>query len=113
MGNSPPARKDFLLLGTALGLVAFLLGLLLAEAYLPEWRQGRPLGETAYRERYRGLATQAGFALAPGEPQALLVTRGPEQLEPFRALGDQGTLRLVGTRRAVRADVLHNLIRPD
>src|SRR5258706_16266618 len=110
MGNSPPARKDFLLLGTALGLVAFFLGLLLAEAYLPEWRQGRPLPETAYRQRYRELSTRAGFVLAPGGPQVLLVTRGPEQLEPFRALGEQGTPWLLATRRALRARVIHALI---
>jgi len=112
MATTPPTRKSFLLLGVVLSLVAFLLGLLLAEAYLPEWRQGRPLGETAYRERYRELATRAGFVLAPGEPQVLLATRGPEQLEPYRALGDQGTRWLLATRSAIRAMVVHDVTGP-
>jgi stage II sporulation SpoE-like protein len=112
MATSPPARTGLLLLGAVLGLVAFFLSLALAEAYLPEWRQGQPLGETAYRERYRELAARAGLVRAPGEPQVLLATRGPEQLEPYRALGDQGTRWLLATRSAVRAMVIHDVIGP-
>ncbi|MFY9821301.1 MAG: hypothetical protein WAM82_07960, partial [Thermoanaerobaculia bacterium] len=112
MATASPLRKDILLLGAALGLVAFFLGLTLAEAYLPEWRQGRPLGEAAYRERYRELATRAGFVLAPGEPDVLLATRGPENLEPYRRLGDAGSRRFLATRSAVRAEVVHDVTGP-
>ncbi|HEX4959735.1 MAG TPA: hypothetical protein VF173_02770, partial [Thermoanaerobaculia bacterium] len=105
-------RKGILLLGTALGLVAFLAGLALAESYLPEWRQERPLGETAYRQRYRELAARAGFTLAPGEPEAVLLTRGPEQMEPYRALGDEGSRWLLATRSAVRVEVVHGVTEP-
>ncbi|HEX3555170.1 MAG TPA: PP2C family protein-serine/threonine phosphatase [Thermoanaerobaculia bacterium] len=112
MATSPRNRQGLLLLGAVLGLLAFGVGLALAEAYLPEWRQGRPLSEKVYRERYRELAARAGFALAPGEPQVLLVTRGPEHLEPYRALGDAGTRGLLATRSAVRVEVVHGVTGP-
>lgn len=112
MATSPPLRTGLLLLGVVLGLLAFGVGLALAEAYLPEWRQGRPLSATVSRERYRELAARAGFVLAPGEPQILLVTRGPEHLEPYRALGDEGTRWLLATRSAVRVEVVHGVTGP-
>ncbi|HYX23746.1 MAG TPA: hypothetical protein VFC23_06300, partial [Thermoanaerobaculia bacterium] len=107
MAIAPPIRKGTLLLAVALGLAAFGLGLALAEAYLPEWRQGRPWRETVYRQRYRELAARAGLAPAAGEPQVMLVTRGPEHLEPYRALGHEGSRWLLATRSAVRVDVVH------
>lgn len=95
------------LLGIFLGFLAFAAGLALAGALLPEWRAGQPLAEEVYRERFRELAVRGGFALHPGEPRIFLVTRGPEQLEPFRPLGDAGTDWLLATRAAVRVTVYH------
>ncbi|HEY9421176.1 MAG TPA: hypothetical protein VIW92_07165, partial [Thermoanaerobaculia bacterium] len=104
-----PAKplKARYLLGIFLGLLAFAAGLALAGVFLPEWRASQPLAEEVYRKRFQALAARGGFALHPGEPRVFLVTRGPEQLEPFRLLGDEGTGWLLATRSAVRVTVHH------
>ncbi len=104
-------RKGRYLLGIALGLLAFAAGLTLAGAFLPEWRAGQPLDEEVYRRKFRELAARGGFALQPGEPRVALVTRGPEQLEPFRPLGDEGSRWLEETGTAVRVSVQHEAAR--
>lgn len=101
------------LLGIFLGLLAFGAGLVLAGVVLPEWRAGQPLDERAYRQRFRDLAARGGFALKPGEPRVLLVTRGPEQFEPYRPIGDEGSGWLRATRAAVRVTVYHEVERLD
>jgi hypothetical protein len=104
MSPSVHTRRN-LLLGVVLGLLALAAGIALAETFLPEWRAGRPPAPGGPRERYRELAARAGFTLAPGEPQELLVTRGPEQLESFWSLGDEGIDWLLATRSALRVMV--------
>jgi serine phosphatase RsbU (regulator of sigma subunit) len=97
----PPLRA---LLGwVALGLVALAAGVALAERFLPEWRAGEPPARALLAERFREAAARGGFALEPGEPQIALTTRGPEQFEPYRELGDAGTGWLLATRTAIRA----------
>jgi Stage II sporulation protein E (SpoIIE) len=92
-----------LLGGIALGLVALAVGIALAERFLPEWRAGEPPSRARLAERFREAAARGGFALEPGEPQIALTTRGPEQFEPYRELGDDGTGWLLATRTAIRA----------
>ena len=87
MGNSPPTPKGILLLGAFLGLVAFGLGLALAEAYLPEWRELPPRPQRVFLERFGELAAQAGFVPGHDEPRVGLVTRSVLDNEPFRAGG--------------------------
>ncbi|HEX6903509.1 MAG TPA: PP2C family protein-serine/threonine phosphatase [Thermoanaerobaculia bacterium] len=106
-------RKARYLLGIALGLLAFAAGLVLAGTFLPEWRAGRPLDREVYRQKFRELAARGGFGLKPGEPRVALVTRGPEQLEPFRPLGDEGSRWLEETGTAVRVSVQHEASRLD
>ncbi|HSU81093.1 MAG TPA: SpoIIE family protein phosphatase, partial [Thermoanaerobaculia bacterium] len=101
MSPSVHTRRN-LLLGAVLGLLALMAGVTLAESFLPEWRAGEPPRPAALRERYREKAARAGFILEPGEPRTLLVTRGPEQLDSFWALGDSGVGWLLATRSAIR-----------
>jgi hypothetical protein len=103
----PPLRT--LLAGIALGLLALVAGLALAERFLPEWRAGDPPSRAVLRERFGERAAQAGLALAPGEPRITLTTRGPEQFEPYRGLGDAGGAWLLATRTAIRATVIHGV----
>ncbi|HKI02535.1 MAG TPA: PP2C family protein-serine/threonine phosphatase [Thermoanaerobaculia bacterium] len=108
MITSAKPRPIDLLLGIVAGLLIFAAGLALAQVYLPEWRAGEPVGDKAYyRERYRQLAAKAGLALEPGEPRVFLATRGPEQLEPYRILGDEAAPWLLATRTAIRVGVFH------
>jgi serine phosphatase RsbU (regulator of sigma subunit) len=104
-------RKARYLLGIVLGLLASAAGLALAGAFLPEWRAGQPLDEEVYRQKFRELAARGGFALKPGEPRIALVTRGPEQFEPFRPLGDEGSRWLQETGTALRVSVHHEAAR--
>ncbi|HET9212074.1 MAG TPA: SpoIIE family protein phosphatase [Thermoanaerobaculia bacterium] len=101
MSPSVHARRN-LLLGAVLGLLALMAGIALAETFLPEWRAGEPPNPEMLRERYREMAARAGFVLEPGEPQTLLVTRGPEQLDSFWSQGDSGIDWLLATRSALR-----------
>jgi hypothetical protein len=98
-----------LLLGVVLGLLALVAGVALAETFLPEWRAGEPPDPALLRQRFRELAARAGLSLETGEPEVLLLTRGPEQFEPFRKLGDEGTDWLLWTRTAIRAAVAHGV----
>ena len=100
----PPLRT--LLGGIALGLVALMAGIALAERFLPEWRAGAPPSHAALRQRFGELVAKAGMTLDAGEPQIVLTTRGPEQFEPYRELGDAGTPWLLATRTALRATVV-------
>lgn len=102
-----------LLLGAVLGLLALAAGIALAETFLPEWQAGEPPGPALLRERFRELAARAGFSLEPGEPRMLLVTRGPEQFESFRSLGDEGTGWLLASRSALRAAVSQDVRDPE
>lgn len=105
-------RKSTLLLGIGAGLLVFAAGLALASAFLPEWRMGEPADRSVFLERYRELAAKAGLSLDPGEPRVFLVTRGPEQIEPYRTLGDPGSRWLLDTRTAFRVGVLHGVQGP-
>jgi hypothetical protein len=105
MATSPPARKGILLLGIAVGLAAFALGLALAGRFLPEWRDNQPLPERVFRERFGEIAARGGLALGSDEPRVRLVTRSPLENEPFRTLGDEGAGWLLATRTAVRVEV--------
>jgi len=108
MSASAKLRPTALLLGIVAGLLAFAAGVALASAFLPEWRTGEPEGDrAAFRQTYQDLATKAGLVLEPGEPRVFLVTRGPERLEPYRALGDKGAEWLLATRTAIRVGALH------
>ncbi len=101
-----PARKGILLLGIALGLAVFAAGLTLAQAWLPEWREMRPVPRQVFRARFAELAARAGFVLGSGEPQIRLATRGPLEYEPFRTLGDRGTDWLLATHTGIRVEVM-------
>src|SRR3954447_8822831 len=100
----PPLRT--LLAGIALGLLALLAGLALAGRFLPEWRAGAPPSRAALRERFGVLAAKGGLTLEAAEPQTTLLTRGPDQFEPYRAVGDAGTAWLLTTRTALRETAL-------
>jgi hypothetical protein len=100
MTPSVHTRRN-LLLGAVLGLLALAAGVALADAVLPEWRMGRPLDPAVYRQRVREMVARAGIALDAGEPTLYLLTRGPEQLEPYRSLGDHGGDWLLATRTAI------------
>ncbi len=103
----PPLRT---LLGwIALGLVALAAGVALAERFLPEWRAGAPPSDAVLRERFAERVAAGGLALEPGAPRITLTTRGPEQFEPYRDLGDAGTAWLLATRTAIRATVVHGV----
>ena len=101
MSPSAHTRRN-LLLGAVLGLLALAAGIALAESFLPEWRAGEPPNPKVLRERYREMAARAGFILEPGEPETLLITRGPEQLDSFWSQGDAGIDWLLATRSALR-----------
>ncbi len=103
----PPLRT--LLAGIALGLVALAAGIALADRFLPEWRAGEPPSRAALRERFGERLAAGGLTLDPGEPRIALTTRGPEQFEPYRWLGDAGGGRLLATRTAIRATVVHGV----
>ncbi|HEY4565380.1 MAG TPA: hypothetical protein VIJ36_20560, partial [Thermoanaerobaculia bacterium] len=108
MSPSVHTRRN-LLLGAVLGLLALVAGIALAERYLPEWRMGEPLAESAYRNRYREIAARAGIVLRPGEPSLFLVTRSALQLEPYRPLGDDGPAWLLATRSAICVQATHDV----
>ncbi|MFL6195799.1 MAG: PP2C family protein-serine/threonine phosphatase [Thermoanaerobaculia bacterium] len=108
MSPSSPSRRN-LLIGLALGLVALAAGVALAGTFLPEWRAGRPLAPAAYRDRYLALMARAGLSVDAGTPRVNLVTRGPEQFEPYRSRGDEGSRWLMATRTAVRVAVSHRV----
>ena len=112
MSPSVHTRRN-LLLGAVLGLLALMAGVTLAETFLPEWRAGEPPNRAMLRERYRELAARAGFVLEPGEPRALLVTRGPEQLDSFWSRGDSGIDWLLATRSALRVLVSQEVRDPE
>lgn len=113
MPNPIQSRGTRYLLGIFFGLLAFAAGLVLAGIFLPQWRTGQPLDERVYRDRFRDLAARGGFALRPGEPRVFLITRGPEQFEPYRPAGDEGSGWLLATRSAVRVTVYHEVDRLD
>lgn len=112
MGPPAAARRSFLLGGIVAGLLVLAAGVTLAGIFLPEWRQGQPREEAFYRERFRVLAGQAGFSLEPGVPGVRLATRGPEQFETFRSLGDEGEEWLLANRAAIRVQVVHGVRGP-
>ena len=105
-------RKPALLLGIVVGLLVFAAGVALATAFLPEWRAGGPAEKSVFLDRYLDLVSKAGLSPDPGEPRVFLVTRGPEQIEPYRALGDAGSQWLLATRTAFRVGVLHGVRGP-
>ncbi len=112
MSNTVPTRRN-LLLAIVLGLLALTVGIAVADRFLPEWKAGEPPAEALLRERFRELAARGGFVLEPGEPDVLLVTRGLEQFEPFRSLGEEGKGWLLATRTAIRASVSHCVRDPE
>jgi hypothetical protein len=54
------------------------------------------------------MAARAGIALEPGTPLLFLITRTPQQLEPYRPLGEDGPAWLLATRSAVCAQAIHD-----
>jgi serine phosphatase RsbU (regulator of sigma subunit) len=112
MTTSPPTRQAVLLLGAVVGLLAFGLGLALAEAYLPEWREMAPRPERIFRERFGELAARAGFIPGSDEPRVQLVTRSVLEYEPFRDLGDAGTQWLLATHTGIRVEVVQKVHHP-
>ena len=112
MSASAPTGRN-LPLAIVLGLLALTVGIAVADRFLPEWKAGEPPAEALLRERFRELAARGGFVLEPGEPDVLLVTRGPEQFEPFRPLGEEGKGWLAATRTAIRAAVSHPVRDPE
>jgi hypothetical protein len=112
MTPSVHTRRN-LLLGAVLGLLALAAGVALADAFLPEWRAGQPLGEAVYRERVREVAARAGLALEAAEPRLYLVTRGTMQLEPYRSQRDAGSSWLLATRTAVCVEALTDVQRSE
>jgi hypothetical protein len=111
MSSTAHTRRN-LLLGAICGLLALVAGVALADVFLPEWRAGRPLDRRIYGERYQTLVERSGLALRPGEPQLLLVTRAPRDLEPYRSLGDKGTEWLLATRTALRVEAFQEIWNP-
>jgi hypothetical protein len=113
MTSEPPTPKAATLLRIAAGLLALAAGALLAGRFLPEWRMGDLPREELFRERYQRIAARVGFELAPGEPAATLVTRGPELYEPSRHLGEEAASWRAATRTPVRVQVLHEVAGPE
>src|SRR5882724_6612420 len=109
MGTSPPISKGILMLGAVLGLVAFGLGLALAEIYLPEWREVAPQPERVFRERFSELVAQPGFLPVRYEPRVRLVTRRVLEYEPFRAMGERGKDWLLATHTGIRVEVFQEV----
>jgi hypothetical protein len=106
-------RRAVLLPGIAAGLLAFVAGVGLAMAFLPEWREGGPAADQAvFSERYRELAARAGFVLEPGEPRVFLTTGGRQSYEAFRLGGDRSAPWLAGSKTSVQAEVFHDVRGP-
>lgn len=61
------------MLALALGALLFAGGVVLARAWLPEWRTARLPEQRLFIDRYRELARRAGARLAPGEPRVAFV----------------------------------------
>ena len=109
MPTSVPARKTTLLLGIAGGLAACAAGIVLASVFLPEWRAGEPAGEALYRERFRDLATRAGFVLEQGEPRISLTTGAKPPYDVFSSRNEEGPARPLAAPTAVRVAVLQGV----
>jgi hypothetical protein len=106
-----PARKTALLLGIAGGLAACAVGVALASVFLPEWRAGEPAAAALYRERYRDLATRAGFILEPGEPRVFLASGARGSNQVFRPSGEDSA-RLLAAQTAIRVEVIQGVRGP-
>ena len=72
----PRSATPRLLAVLGLGALVFAAGLMLAHAWLPEWRLGRLPPREAFVERYRAVADRLGVRLEPGAPRVALETRG-------------------------------------
>jgi hypothetical protein len=108
MAQPPSTRKGPLLLGIALGLIAFAGGLALARTFLPEWRAGLPeVSKAAFRERYRELAARAGLSLEEGEPRITLSTGNRQAYGSLHLGGKELSDWLLASRTAVRVEVFH------
>ena len=107
-----PARRTALLLGIAGGLAACAVGVALASVFLPEWRAGEPAGAALYRERFRDLATRAGFVLEPGEPRISLTTGAKPPYDVFSARDEAGRARSFAAQTAVRVAVFQGVRGP-
>ena len=102
--DASPTRSR-VILHIAVGLGAFALGVALALALLPEWRTGSPQSSSFYRARYRSLAREAGFELAPGEPRVDLANPANSIATAYRRLGKDAGPWLTRSRTAVVAEV--------
>src|SRR6185295_13613872 len=112
MTASVPARKATLLLGIAGGLLACAAGVALAAAFLPEWRADETAAPALYGERYRNLATQAGFLLERGEPRIFLATGTRRPYDVFSSLDESGSSRRLAAQTAVQVAVLQGVRGP-
>lgn len=90
-----------------LGALVFVLGLVLARLWLPEWQGSAVPGEAGFVERYRALARQGGVGLSPGEPRILLATGfGDSSLEDDRTMDRYDPkLHSRGTGRGIRVRI--------
>jgi serine phosphatase RsbU (regulator of sigma subunit) len=108
MAQPSSSRKGPLLLGIAVGLLVFAAGVVLATAFLPEWRAATPAEDkAAFRERYRELAARAGLSPEPGEPRVTLTTGNRQAYGSIHLEGKQLSDWLLASRTAVRVEVFH------
>jgi MFS family permease len=103
--RSPLLRQLFLL---ALGLLVFAGGVILARAWLPEWRPAPLPAKRLFADRYRELAARAGARLATGEPRISATQPQKEasrsaildRLSPDAAVAAGGGLLVEASHRA-------------
>ncbi|MFL6195798.1 MAG: PP2C family protein-serine/threonine phosphatase [Thermoanaerobaculia bacterium] len=100
-----PGRSSRLTLALAAGLAVFAAGALMAFAWLPQWRAGKPLDPDVYRREFRRLAERAGIPLESGTPVVVLMTDTGEG--PYRAFGDGGAAWMEATRTGLLVRVRH------
>lgn len=108
MARSSQTRKGPLLLGIALGLLAFAAGVVLATAFLPDWQAASPAWtQAAFRDRYEELAARAGLPLESGEPRVYLTTATRQSYGNFPLRGRELAAWQLATKTAVRVEVFH------
>jgi hypothetical protein len=113
---TPAPSRSRIGLALAGGLAVFVAGALMAFAWLPQWRAGRPQDPDVYRRELRRLAQSSGIRLAPGTPSVSLVTDTGENA--YRAFGDAGADWIAATRTGLLVRVrqpahLPGVERPD
>jgi hypothetical protein len=113
MSRRATPRRAALLLRVIAGLLAGLAGVVVASAVLPEWREGEPADKALFQERYRDLATRAGFVLEPGAPRVFLSTGSPQTCATYRPRGDDVSSLLLSSRSSYFVEVFHGVRGPE